>query len=76
MNQGSLFVGDPGQYRLNLLPKDGFVEYHPEFMSAADSALLMKQLKLSLQWQADQLNIFGKSITTRRKVVVTRYFGH
>ena len=68
MNQGSLFVSDPGQYRLNLLPKDGFVEYHPEFMSAADSALLMKQLKLSLQWQADQLIIFGKSITTRRKV--------
>ena len=68
MNQGSLFGSDLGQYRLNLLPKDGCVDYHPEFMSTAGSALLMKQLQSSLQWEADQLIIFGKSITTRRKV--------
>ena len=68
MNQGALFVNDPDQYRLNLLPKDGCVEYHPAFIHAADSAKLMEQLKLSLQWEADRLVIFGKLVTTRRKV--------
>jgi len=68
MNQGSLFVSNPGQYRLNLLPKDGFVEYHPEFMNTLDSTQLIKQLRVSLQWEPDQLIIFGRRITTRRQV--------
>ena len=68
MNQGSLFVSDPGQYRLNLLPKDGCVDYHPEFLNTLDSTQLMKQLRVSLQWEPDQLIMFGKRITTRRQV--------
>jgi alkylated DNA repair dioxygenase AlkB len=68
MNQGSLFVADSTQGRLNLLPKDGVVNYHLNFISSNNSAKLMNQLQKSLQWDADQLMMFGKLVTTRRKV--------
>ena len=69
MNQGSLFAGDSTQSRFNLLPKDGFANYHPEFMSKADSTHLMNQLQQSVHWEADQLRMFGKLVVTRRKVI-------
>jgi len=68
MNQDSLFAADPFQGRLNLLPKDGSIHYYPEWMSTTDSTKLMDQLQQSLQWDADQLMMFGKLVTTRRKV--------
>jgi len=68
MSQDSLFLTDLTQKRLNLLPQDGRVHYYPAFVSAADSAQLMNQLQQSLQWEADQLIMFGKLVTTRRKV--------
>jgi alkylated DNA repair dioxygenase AlkB len=68
MNQNSLFRTEPDQCRLNILTKDGSVHYHPEFTSAEDSAKLIDRLKVSLQWEVDQLIIFGKLVTTRRKV--------
>lgn len=67
MNQGSLFAAT-NQSKLNLLPKDGSIHYYPEWMSTVDSAILSDQLQQSLQWEADQLMMFGKLVTTRRKV--------
>lgn len=68
MYQGSLFKTNPNQSGLNLLPKDGFVTYHPEFIDTTECAKLMKALQISLQWDSDQLMMFGKLVTTRRKV--------
>lgn len=56
------------QYRLNLLPMDGLVQYLPAFMNAEESVSLFDQLQKSLRWDADQVMMFGKLVTTRRKV--------
>lgn len=69
MNQSSLFRADPMQSRQNLLPKDGVAHYYPEFISHFSSAKLMTQLVESLPWEEDRLLMFGKVVTTRRKVV-------
>ena len=68
MNQDSLFSANSFHSGLNLLPKDGSAFYHPEFINATDSTQLMNQLQHSLQWGADQLIMFGRLVTTRRKV--------
>jgi alkylated DNA repair dioxygenase AlkB len=68
MNQNSLFSIEPDQGGLNILAKDGSVHYHPEFISAADSAKLIDKLKESLRWEVDQLIMFGKLVSTRRKI--------
>lgn len=68
MKQTSLFEVTPVQHRQNLLSKDGAAYYYPEWMSGVDSTKLMDHLYQSLQWEADQLLIFGKRVTTRRKV--------
>jgi alkylated DNA repair dioxygenase AlkB len=68
MNQSSLFGINLSQYRLNLLPMDGSAQYLPELMSAEESVSLFNQLQKSLRWDADQVMMFGKLVTTRRKV--------
>jgi alkylated DNA repair dioxygenase AlkB len=52
-----------------ILEKDGRVEYMPGFFNEDQSTLLFDQLLQSLDWQADQIMMFGKMITTKRKVV-------
>jgi alkylated DNA repair dioxygenase AlkB len=69
MNQISLFSTDPTQSRQNLLPKDGVAHYYPEFINPLDSTKLLAQLLDSLPWEEDRLFMFGKVVTTRRKVV-------
>lgn len=69
MNQTSLFHADLMLSRQNLLPKDGVAHYHPEFISSHNSAKLMTQLLESLSWEEDRLLMFGRMVTTRRKVV-------
>jgi alkylated DNA repair dioxygenase AlkB len=71
MNQSSLFGINLSQYSLNLLPMDGSAQYFPEFMGAEESAYLFDQLQKSLRWEADQVMMFGKLVTTRRKVAWT-----
>jgi alkylated DNA repair dioxygenase AlkB len=51
-----------------VLEKDGRVEYMPGFFNDDQSTLLFDQLLLSLDWQTDQLMMFGKMIITKRKV--------
>lgn len=69
MDQNSLFSADLMQSRQNLLPKDGVAYYYPEFISHYSSIQLMAQLLKSLTWEQDKLVMFGKVVTTRRKVV-------
>lgn len=68
MRQSSLFGIDPVLCNQNLLPKDGAATYHPEFLTPLNSDKLMVWLQESLQWEPDQLIMYGKIISTRRKV--------
>ena len=52
-----------------LLPKDGRVDYYPEALTPTQSAQLFETLLSTLDWQADHLVMYGKKITTQRKVV-------
>ena len=52
----------------NLLPKHGSAHYYPGVFDEAYSSHLLNVLQESLIWSSDQLIMFGKHITTRRKV--------
>jgi alkylated DNA repair dioxygenase AlkB len=69
MTQKILFGTDPNNPMSNLLPMDGAVYYHPEVFDEASSALFMHALTQSMVWRSDQLIMFGKVVTMRRKVV-------
>lgn len=66
--QSLLFENLEKDHIQNLLPEHGSAYYYPEFFDAVDSAHLMHVLQQSLLWESDQLIMFGKRITTRRKV--------
>ena len=66
--QSSLFEFRHSDSPINLLPRDGSAQYLPEVLSDVHAANLMDQLQRSLAWESDQLILFGKKITTRRKV--------
>jgi alkylated DNA repair dioxygenase AlkB len=53
---------------INLLPKDGHIEYLPSIFDPLACAKLFEMLAKSLDWRCDQLYMFGKLITTKRKV--------
>jgi alkylated DNA repair dioxygenase AlkB len=54
---------------LAILSKDGEVTYHKDFYAEPESQQLFKELLDGLDWQFDELLMFGKKITTSRKVV-------
>ena len=66
--QSSLFVSTYSNCEPNILPKDGRADYLTGFLSIQESINLMIQLQSSLSWEPDQLIMFGKKVTTRRKV--------
>jgi alkylated DNA repair dioxygenase AlkB len=66
--QSSLFKSKHSDCALNVLPKDGCAEYLPGVLFEQQSADLMNQLQISLLWEPDQLIMFGKKVTTRRKI--------
>ena len=68
MMQSTLFETPFGDLILNILPKDGSVHYYPKIFTEQDSLKWMSQLQTSLSWEAEQLMMFGKLVTTRRKV--------
>ncbi|BDW10422.1 DNA methylase [Polynucleobacter sp. SHI8] len=68
MTQSLLFEPFSKDCLLNLLPKNGSVYYYPEVFDEASSSNLLNVLQESLLWSSDQLMMFGKRITTRRKV--------
>ncbi len=62
-----LFESLEGQ-RLNLLPYDGIVNYYGPILSREVADYYFEQLMHEVDWQNDEAIIFGKKITTRRKV--------
>lgn len=62
-----LFDNQPPE-RKNLLPKDGTVIYFGQIFKAADANRYLENLLLNIEWKNDQAVIFGKLITTKRKV--------
>ena len=53
---------------MNLLPKDGGATYIPGFFDPEHCAALFTSLQSTINWKEDQLLMFGKLITTKRKV--------
>jgi alkylated DNA repair dioxygenase AlkB len=53
---------------INILPKDGVVNYHGEIMHRDESDNYFNALFNEIEWRCDQAVIFGKHIETKRKV--------
>lgn len=53
---------------LNILPKDGWVNYHGEILHQDESDFYFNALLNEIDWRCDQAVIFGKYIETKRKV--------
>src|SRR6218665_894645 len=52
----------------NLLPKDGIVNYYERIFSINKSEDYFNKLMDDIEWKNDQAIIYGKLITTKRKV--------
>jgi alkylated DNA repair dioxygenase AlkB len=53
---------------INLLPKDGTVNYYGSIMSITTANQYLAALLENIAWKNDEANIFGKLIITKRKV--------
>lgn len=53
---------------INLLPKDGTVNYYGQIFSKAEADFYYEKLLNDIAWENDQAVIFGKLIVTKRKV--------
>ena len=53
---------------LNLLPKDGTVNYYGKLFSTKDADYYLEALLEHIEWRNDEAVIFGKRIITKRKV--------
>lgn len=62
-----LFDNIPDQNR-NYLPKDGTVQYFGKLFDKATADHYFERLFNSIAWENDQAIIFGRLITTKRKV--------
>ena len=56
------------QLMINLLPKNGIVNYYGRLMTAATADRYFDALMETIAWKPDQAIIFGKHIFTKRKV--------
>jgi len=52
----------------NLLPADGEVNYYGKLFSPEQADYYLQQLLKDIEWKNDQAVIFGKLITTKRKM--------
>lgn len=50
------------------LPKDGSIEYFPKIFDPIECNDLFQKLLNSVNWQPDELVMFGKKVITKRKV--------
>lgn len=55
-------------YKQNLLPKDGEVNYYGKLMTLQQANNYYDYLLKSIEWRNDEAIIFGKHIVTKRKV--------
>jgi alkylated DNA repair dioxygenase AlkB len=53
---------------INLLPKDGVVNYFGKIFSATQSNFYLNNFLNDIEWKNDEAIIFGKHIFTKRKV--------
>lgn len=53
---------------INILPKDGVVNYYGEIMPLSDSDYYFELLFNTIAWRHDQALVLGKIIETKRKV--------
>ncbi|WP_294215394.1 alpha-ketoglutarate-dependent dioxygenase AlkB [uncultured Chryseobacterium sp.] len=63
----SLFE-EPSEYPVNILPYDGTVQYYGKVFSREMSESYYACLLGEIPWENDEAVIFGKLITTKRKV--------
>ena len=59
---------DLNDKNLNLLPKDGGVNYYGKILSKEKSDYYYEELLNEIEWKNDKAIIFGKAIITKRKV--------
>jgi len=52
----------------NLLPKEGVVNYYDRIISTSDSYQYLEKLLNKILWKNDEVVIYGKRITTKRKM--------
>src|SRR5690554_5970527 len=52
----------------NLLPYDGTVHYHGLILSSQEAVIYLDYLLHQIPWEHDEALIFGKLLTTKRKV--------
>ena len=52
----------------NILPKDGNVNYYARILTLKEANRYLDLLWQNILWQNDHANIFGKHVTTKRKV--------
>jgi alkylated DNA repair dioxygenase AlkB len=58
----------PREPSLNLLPRDGIVNYYGPVLSTCDAADYFEALMTTIPWKNDEAVIYGKRIVTARKV--------
>jgi alkylated DNA repair dioxygenase AlkB len=58
----------PRDPSLNLLPRDGIVNYYGQILSPCDARDYFEALMTTIPWQHDEAIIYGKHIVTARKV--------
>ena len=66
--QTQLFDADQDQSPLKVITRDGRVDYFPGVFELDSCVTLFAALMNSLDWQVDQIIMFGRKITTKRKV--------
>ena len=71
--QTNLFDSTPSEHDVstavaNLLLKDGSAAYMPNVFDPNSCSTLFASLRATLDWQQDQLFMFGKLVTTKREV--------
>lgn len=52
----------------NLLPYDGVVFYYGSILTAAEATRLFTALHNNISWQHDAIRMYGRLVTTKRKV--------
>jgi alkylated DNA repair dioxygenase AlkB len=62
-----LFSNEPNNPR-NLLPKDGTVHYYGKVLTDQEANHYLDCLMNTIEWKNDEVLIYGKRITTKRKV--------
>jgi len=62
-----LFNNEP-QETINLLPKDGIVNYYGKLMPVKEANHYLDTLLNTIEWKNDEAVIFSKHIITKRKV--------